>query len=162
MMRLVLAAWVLALAATHAAPHAKPSHGPAAVVRAEIVSGNAQSAHGYVAPAAKLYLTEFPHMLVVRVAGPAPPKGEKRRVRFRCVTKGCVFAPIEQPEEDDRKVERVDPAAYDAAVHAKDGTAAIRVLLQANRPVGTYTVEATPVAGKGERAIPASFTLNTR
>jgi hypothetical protein len=167
MMRLVLASIVALAAAPHgaaSAPHgAGAAHAPAAppvVVRAEIVAGAGQSVHAYAAPAAAKYLAEFPDLLTVRVVGGA--KAGKRMVRFRCVTRGCVFAPEEQPEGVDRSGDdHKDPASYDAPA-APDGKASVRVTLQSDGPAGTYVVRAEPVARKGERTVATSFTLVTR
>jgi hypothetical protein len=169
MMRLALAAAVLAFAAAahgsphpNASPHAKASprakRAPDHVVRAVIDSGNPQTAAAYAEPAKSKYVTEFPTLLKVRV--PAWSRdGGARRVRFQCVSDGCVLASTDQPN-DGKFVDRVNPAAYDG--HITNGTAFVKIAVEADRPAGVYTVTATPRTGKGERAVPATFTLTSR
>jgi hypothetical protein len=162
MMRVLLAASVLALAAAHAAPpHAKPHRAsPARALRAVIVSGNAQTAHAYIASGKKRYQTDFPNALVVRVTA-SPPPGGTRYVVFTCVTNGCTFAPADQPNGG-TYVDRVADVdnAYKVKIH--NGTAALRVTTEVPVATGTYTVRADPSVQKGERAVPASFQLTAR
>jgi hypothetical protein len=173
MIRLVLAAAALALTA-HAA-HARPHPASRAVaVRARIVAGNPQTARAFVDTAASKYTTDFPVPLVVAVNA-TPLEGEVRRVRFRCAPKGCALAPAEQGDNIDniqvvyapKRAGRadankrvVDPSAKDAYV--VDGRATIHIAIDADRPDATYTVTATPLVQKGERAVPAEFTLISR
>ena len=165
-MRLALAAAVFALAATHVpthakAPHAKAPHAkpaPAVTLRAVIAGGNAQSAQAYAEPAKSKYVTEFPRLLEVRVPG-WPAEGDKQRVRFHCATPGCVLASTDQPN-DGKYVDRIDPTTYDG--HITKGKSFVKIAVEADAPIGTYTVTATPRAGKGERAVAASFTLTSR
>jgi hypothetical protein len=165
MMRLALALAVLALAAAHAAPHAtpRPKHagaGPLRLVRAVIVSGTGQTAHAYIAGAAKRYQAEYAAALVVRVPAPLPRDG-KRYVRFTCITGGCTFAPTDQPENG-KWVERVEGVENAYKVQIDRGAAALRVTTETPTATGTYTVRAEPVVYAGERAAPADFALTGR
>ncbi len=159
MMQLVLAASVLALAAaTHPAPRATPAP-PRHVetLRADVVSGNGQTVPAYAAIKESKYIADF-KLLVVRVTG-AEAQGDHRRIRFHCVTKGCIFASVDQPD-DAKYVFRIDPSTYDA--RAIKGKATLAVSIEADQPAGTYTVRATPNVVKGERAVGTSFTLTMR
>jgi len=164
MMRLALAAavlWLTAAAHADASPHAKAAphvtRAPDRVVRAVIDSGNTQTARAYAEPAKSKYVTEFPTVLKVRV--PAWLRdGGARRVRFACVSDGCVLASTDQPNEG-KFVDRVNPAAYDG--HITNGTAFVKIAVEADRPGGAYIVRATPRTGQGERAVPATFTLTS-
>ncbi|GAC1585726.1 MAG: hypothetical protein NVS3B7_20670 [Candidatus Elarobacter sp.] len=158
-MRLALAASVVALAAAvQPAPH--PTRGPSiATVRARVVSGTNQTATAHVAAAAKKYVTDFPGVLVVRVDGAPRAEHTPRHVRFRCVTKGCIFVPADQPN-DGQDVDRIDEEAYKAKV--LDGKASIRVSIQGDRPQAVYTVTAEPTVRRGERAVSATITLISR
>lgn len=161
MMRLALASAVLALAAAaHAAPHAQlhaKAAPPAKVVRVTIVSGSGQTARAYVAPAEKSYVTEFPGLLVVRMDG--VPPGEPRHVRFVCVTKSGKFDAADQPNAGEG-INHAEDGSY--GVETVKGTASLRVAIKAAVVGGTYTVRAEPVVRKGERGVPAFFTLTTR
>ena len=158
-LRLGLVSILALTAAAQAAPHAKPQpRAQAVIVRATIVSGNLQTAHAYVDTGATMYVTEFPAMLVVAVKAEAL-EGQKRRVRFHCATKGCTLAPAEQPN-DGRGIDVVDPATKDADL--VDGRATIGIAVEAQRPDATYVITATPLVQKGERAVPASFSLTSR
>ena len=168
-MRLALAAAVLAFAAAahgsphpKASPHAKatpnPKRAPDRVIRAVIDSGDAQTAQAYAEPAKSKYVTEFPKLLQVRI--PAwPREGGELRVRFACVTPGCTFAAADQPN-DGKFVDHVHPSVYDG--HITKGTAFVKIAVEGDRPAAVYTVTATPRTGKGERAVPATFTLTSR
>jgi hypothetical protein len=170
MMRLAVAVWALALAAAHPAPHASPPHasprpqharaGPPRIVRAVIVSGNGQTAHAYIAGAVKRYDAEFANPLVVRVPAPLPRDG-KRYVRFTCVTKGCTFAPTDQPENG-KFVERVANVENEYKVEIHRGAFALRVTTEMPTATGTRTVRATPVVYEGERAVTVTFELTSR
>ena len=164
MMRLTAAAAVLAFAAAHPAPLAKPPHAaPVRIVRAAIVSGDGQSAHAYAASGRKRYQSDFPAALVVRIPS-QPHRKTFFHVIFTCVTKECTFAPTDQPDHGDF-LERVkdggddSPNAYDVKVH--NGVAALRVMVEAPA-IENVTVRAQPVTQKGERAVPASFVLHMR
>ena len=162
-MRLALAAAVFAFAAAaHAPPQKKPAtHAkpvPAVTLRAEIAGGNMQTAQAYAEPAKSKYVTEFPRLLEVRVPG-WPSEGDKQRVRFHCVTPRCVLASTDQPT-DGKYVDRVDPTTYDG--HVTKGKAFVKIAVEADAPAGIYTVTATPRAGKGGRAVAATFTLTSR
>ena len=134
-----------------ATPHAQP--GPAVVVRAEAVAGMAQTVRAYVAPAETAFVADFPHNLEVRIVGGKDPKA-KRRVRFLCVNRGCLFFAPDQPEGGDRKT----PSDYE--IDAKNGKASLRVSIHAAEPAGTYVVYAEPVAKPGERSVRSGpFTL---
>ena len=166
MKRLALAIAAIALlAASHAAPH-KPAHAPAQprkplrVVRAFVVSGTPQKARAYAAPGQAKYQTEFPDLLVVRVLG-APRQKQKRHVRFTCVTKGCGLGSADQPNKGEG-IEHVTTDGDYYTVVVDRGKAAIRVTIEADVPVGTYTVRAVPDQGYGERTVPAFFTLTSR
>jgi hypothetical protein len=171
MMRLALAAAVLAFAAAaHGSPQSSPKPAkhakvkPAAshvTLRAEIVAGNGQTAPAYAEPAKSKYITEFPQVLVVHVAG-WPDDGGTRRVIFHCETKDCVFAKPEQPNEGKDIDDRPDsePATY--KVHIVKGRASLKIAIDADRPSATYVVTATPRATRGEHVIPARFTLTSR
>lgn len=106
----------------------------AAAVRLTVVSGTPQSAHAYVAPGARVYLTEFRQQLVVHVAGAV------ERIRFSCASPHCDFAPSEQPDT----VHRVDENAYD--VDVREGKASVTLTLS-TPTLGTYLVTARPAAG---------------
>jgi hypothetical protein len=160
----VLAAYLLALALAAAGqlPAAQPARTAAKVVRAEAVAGTPQTGRAYVAQAARRYLTEFPRLLAVRVVG-LPGHGETRKVRFTCVTQGCALAPADQPDGVERAKDargQDSPIAYD--VDIDKGRASVRVIVSSERAVGTYIISAVPDVEKGERAVPASFTLNSR
>jgi len=162
--RLALAVAAIAfVAASHANPR-PPSHAPGAhprkplrVVRAFVVSGTPQTARAFVAPGEAKYQTEFPQPLVVRVVGARPQK-QKPRVRFTCVTKDCTFVATEQPNPD--AVTHRDDGDY--SVQVNDGKAVLRVTIEAESPLGTYTVAAIPLEGYRERAVGVSFTLTSR
>jgi hypothetical protein len=164
--RLALALAAIALlAASHANPRKSPSahlvqpRKPLRVVRAFVVSGTPQTATAFVAPGEAKYQTTFPGLLVVRVVG-APRQKQKRRVRFTCVTKGCTFGAADQPNKG-RDVDHIttDGDYYSAQVN--DGKAAIRVMIEANSPLGTYTVAAIPQEGYRERTVGVTFTLTS-
>jgi hypothetical protein len=170
MMRLALAAFMLAFAAAAhptSAPHDKPPPPAHAArtpprhvetLRADIVAGNDQAAPAYVATNASKYVADFRQFLTVRVTGD-DVKRNHRRVRYSCETKGCTFVSADQPNNG-RFVFPVEHApAYDVRVIR--GKAVLHVSIEADQPVGTYTVRVTPNVGKGERAVAASFTLTT-
>ena len=159
MRRLALAGALLAGTAA-AAPHVQPPR-PAQVrtIEAVAVAGSLQTAHAYAAPAEAKYVTEFPQVLVVRVNGLSPGR-HKHGVRVSCATKGCVLAPTEQPNEGKFLDRDPDQAAYD--VDVIDGVAMIRIATEADTPQQTYTIVATPAAGRGERAVSARFSLTSR
>lgn len=90
--------------------------------RLTIVSGTPQTARAWVAARADMFETRFDGALVVAVV-PA-----KTKVRFRCITKGCVFPASDQPDS----VSRVDPSAYDVAT-AK-GRASIKLTIWTPAP----------------------------
>lgn len=154
----LLAASILALtAAGRATPPPQP-----VPIQAVVVSGDRQTATAFVAPGEKKYITDFSALLVVRVTAPSPPKGERRRVRFRCLTPGCAFDPSEQPETDERKIDHTEPPVYDSDVDRKTGQASVHVAIESDRAVGPYVIEAAPLPRKGERAVPVRFTLTSR
>ena len=157
----MLAAYVLAAATGGHTPAPRPRTATT-IVRAEAAGGTPQTAQAYAAPAARRYLTEFPQLLAVRVTG-LRARGETRKVRFTCVTQGCALAPADQPDGVDRAKDgrgHDSPAAYD--VNIDKGRAAVRVIVSSERAVGTYIISAVPAVEKGERAVPATFILNTR
>jgi hypothetical protein len=164
-MRLALAVSLLAFAAVALdgaapAPHAsaKPAPSPAPkAVRAVVVGGTNQSARAYADVASARYATEFPRMLAVRVV-PKPGPGEERHVKFRCLTARCAFAAADQPEV--KLVDHPLPGVYDITAN-EQGVAQVRITLLTYAVAGSYTVRAEPVAGDGERAVDASFTLRT-
>ncbi|GAC1615596.1 MAG: hypothetical protein NVS4B13_09850 [Candidatus Elarobacter sp.] len=163
MIRTALAVSVLALAAAHAAaPHATPHRKPAPaqplrVLHAQVLSGSPQTAHAYVEPADKKYVTAFAQFLTVRIDGVTSK--EHRLVRFRCVSKGCEFSPADQPN-DGKDIEKAGDGSYKVTVI--DGKASLGVAIESGVPVRTCTVVAEPIVRKNERAIAASFVLNTR
>ncbi|MEO7040616.1 MAG: hypothetical protein ABI186_11365 [Candidatus Elarobacter sp.] len=121
----------------------------ALLVRADVVSGTPQSERAYVANGEAKFATEFAP-LVVRV------RGAVKRMRFHCVSRGCVFVTDQPPNGD-----RIDPATYD--VDVTDGKASLRITIVAATPAGTYAVFAIPVAAKGEHAVKSgTFTLTSR
>jgi hypothetical protein len=126
-------------------------------VRVEIVSGNTQTASAYVSPGSKDYVTEFPGLLVARMDG--VPPAVPRHVRYSCVTKGCTFAAADQPNEG-KGINHAEDGSY--GVGTVSGKSSLRVAIRAVVPAGTYTVRADPVLRKGERGVPATFTLTTR
>jgi hypothetical protein len=161
MMRLALAAAALVLtAAAHVPLAPRRTAEPAKVVRAQIVSGTPQTARAYVSPSESKYVTEFPALLVVAV-NVADRVGKKRRVRFHCETKNCALAAAEQLDNG-REVHLLpdDVSTKDADI--VKGRASIRIAVEADRPDATYTVTATPIVRKGERAVPVSFRLTSR
>jgi hypothetical protein len=126
-------AGALALAAsTNAAPRSVPKAQHAVNLRAKIVSGNPQTARAYVALAAPKYLSEFPDLLVVAVDAPAL-EGQKRAVRFHCVTKGCALVAADQP--DPNLIHIIDAATREAEI--ENGRASIRISIEAARAGGT-------------------------
>src|ERR1700736_5873314 len=138
MIRLALAAAVVAFTAG-AHPAAYHPHRPAlTVVRAVIVGGTPQSAHAYVAPGEKKYYAEFPGTLLVRWSGPKVRDGW-RKVRFTCVN-DCSFLATDQPDNG-TKVDRVADVenAYEAKV--VNGVAALRVTIEGD-VLGQYVVRA--------------------
>ena len=87
-------------------------------VRIAVKSGSQQSAHAWAAAGANLYETVFNDSLAVTVS-PADT-----RVRFRCLTPGCVFPPSDQPDGTDR----VDKTAFD--VTSDNGVASIKLTIR--------------------------------
>ena len=166
MTRLALAVAAIALlAASHAdsrhPSHAHPHrHKPLRVVRAFVVSGTPQTARAFVAPGKAKYQTVFPGLLVVRVVG-APRQKQKRHVRYTCVTNGCDFGAADQPNKG-QGIEHVTTGGDYYTVEVNNGKAAIRVEIEGDQPAGTYTVQALPDQGYGERTVGAFFTLTTR
>jgi hypothetical protein len=159
MMRLVLAAAVLALAAPAHARHgaAKPPV-PAVTLRAHVVSGNGQVAPAFSECCQAKYVTEFPDPLVVKVEG-RPRQGGLPHVYFHCATPHCTLASTEQPHDGDY-VDRTDPTTYKARIVG--GVAAIRIAVEAAQPTGTYVVTARASAYHRERVVAATFTLTSR
>jgi hypothetical protein len=121
----------------------------AAAVRLAVVSGTPQSAHAYVAPAARVYLTEFRQPLIVRVAG----RGAER-IRFSCANPHCVFPPSDQPDQ----VHRINESTYDVDVH--DGKAELTLTLS-TVTLGTFIVTAR-VADAHSPAGTVRFALTAR
>ncbi len=187
MIRLALAAAVLALAApahvaahapahaaprtapAHVAPHTAPSHAapsqaegkpeaPVVTLTAHIVSGNGQVGNAFAECCHTKYVTEFPVPLVVTMQG-APRKGDPPRVYFHCETPHCDLASTEQPEEG-KFVERTDPTTYKAQIIK--GKASIKIAVEAEHPTGTYVVTASAHAYHHERIVRATFTLTSR
>jgi len=151
----------LAVAAVALGAAAKPapnaSHHAAAKlagVRAQIVSGNGQNSRAYAAASRSKYDADFPKLLVVRVSGPEPRKGD-RIVVFSCATPGCTFLSADQPDEG-KYIDRVG-ALYKVTV--VEGRATLHVTLEGDSPTSGYIVKAQPSVHDGERAIAASFTL---
>jgi len=130
---------------------------PVNVVRVEIVSGSGQTAPAYMKPSSKSYVTEFPDLLVAQMDG--VPRKTLRHVRFSCVTKDCTFVPADQLNEG-KGVNHATDGSY--GVETVGGRASLRVSIETAVAVGSYTVRAEPVVRKGERGVPASFTLTTR
>ena len=161
MKRLALAVAAVALLAAYHADSRQPSHArphrPLRVVRAFAVSGTPQTATAFVAPGKAKYQTQFPGLLVVRVVG-APRQKQKRHVRFTCVTEGCDFGAADQPNKG-QGIEHVTTGGDYYTVEVDNGRAAIRVTIEADEPAGTYTVQAVPDRGYGERTVGAAFTL---
>lgn len=164
--RAALAASALVLATTANAARPVVSHmtgGPPRIVRATIVSGDAQSAHAYVANGKPLYEAEFPAALTVRIPNQPHRKGFFH-VIFTCVSPNCTFAPTDQPDSG-TYVERVKNGgdesenAYDVKVFK--GVAALRVTID-SPALRTVLVRADPVVQNGERAVPTSFSLSLR
>ncbi|HEV8022726.1 MAG TPA: hypothetical protein VGP41_15740 [Candidatus Lustribacter sp.] len=96
--------------------------------RLTLKSGSPQTARAWVAARANRYETHFDAALVVNVA-PA-----KLKVRFRCVTHGCEFPAMDQPDS----VSRVDPSAMD--VVASKGEAAIKLIVWTDTPEDVVVV----------------------
>jgi hypothetical protein len=163
--RAALAASALTLAATAnaAQPATRAAAAPVRIVQATIVSGNGQSAHAYVANGKRLYEAEFPAALVVRIPSQPPRKGAFH-VIFTCVSRGCTFAPTDQPDKG-LYLDRVKNGdvesdnAYDVKVYK--GVAALRVTID-SPTLRTVVVRADPVVQNGERAVAASFSLTVR
>ena len=166
MTRLALAVAAIALLAASHADSRKPSHAhphrakPLRVVRALVVSGTPQTATAFVAPGKAKYQTVFPGLLVVRVVG-APKQKQTRHVRYTCLTKGCGFGITDQPNNGKGIDHKTEDGDY-YTVEVNNGKAAIRVAIEGDEPAGTYTVQALPDRGYGERTVGAFFTLTTR
>ena len=107
----------LAIAATLAA-FALGSAGAATPRRIAIRSGSEQSARAWAVPGTKLYETQFAAALTVAVS---PPHA---KIRFRCVTAGCILP----PQEQGNGIDRVDASAFD--VTAANGIAAIKLIVR--------------------------------
>lgn len=121
----------------------------ALLVRADVVSGTPQTVSAYVANGEAKFATEFAP-LVVRVTGAA------KRMRYHCITRGCVFVTDQPPNGD-----RIDPATYD--VDVKNGKASLRITIVSATPTGTYALYAQPVAPKGGHTLKSgTFTLTSR
>lgn len=116
-------------------------------VRIAVKSGTPQSARAWAASGANVYETAFDQALVVTVS-PADT-----RVRFRCVTPGCIFPPSDQPDG----VDRVDTSAFDVA--SDKGIASIKLVVR-SVSTGSVTVVATPATDPHGPA--ARFILNAR
>jgi hypothetical protein len=154
-----LAVTAFALGAA-AAPSARAARKPTvtlAPVRADIASGNRQSARAYVAASSSKYDADFAKPLVVRVSGPPPRKGN-RVIVFSCVTPGCTFLSADQPEEG----KHISHVGELYKVNVVRGHAALHVTLEGDSPTGDYIVRALPSVHGGERAIATSFTLVMR
>ena len=137
--RAVIAGFVAAGVACAAAATA------ASAVRLAIVSGTPQTARAWVAEHADRFETKFDGALVVKTAN-------VRKVRFRCVTRGCEFPAQDQADN----VNRVNPSAYD--VTTKNGQASIKLTIWTQTPQ-TVIVVAQPA----ERTTPqVRFVLNER
>ncbi|HEY0384096.1 MAG TPA: hypothetical protein VGC72_18035 [Candidatus Elarobacter sp.] len=167
MMRLALAAVVLAFALqaslAHATPTARPAPhakakppAPVVMLRTEIVSGDRQTAHAFAEPAAPKYVTEFPAPLTVRIAG-WPREGGSRRVHFTCA--GCSFTSTDQPNDGKDVDERYDSTPNTYKVAITNGVAQLKVAVESDRPYGVYTVIVQPGV---KNSLPATFTLTSR
>ena len=130
----------IVLAAAVAAPHGPP--------HLRIVAGTPQSAVAYAEGNSRNYVAEFGPLEV------AVGNVKNVAVRFTCVTRGCTFAPSDQPDT----VTRVDPATYD--VRAVNGKAEISLTLSGPSP-GPYTVLAYPNTAR-RHAGAVAFTLTAR
>jgi hypothetical protein len=116
-------------------------------VRIAMKSGSQQSAHAWAAPGTKLYETKFDDALVVTVS---PPDA---KVRFRCITRGCILPPQEQGEG----INRADASAFD--VDAEGGIASIKLIVRS--PSVQPIVVAAQAANKPHGPI-VRFVLNAR
>jgi len=152
---------VMAFALGAGAKPQRAAHAPApaaalAAVRVEVDSGNNQIAPAYAAVSRPKYDADFAKNLVVRVSGP-PPRNGNRVVIFSCVTPGCTFLSVEQPEAGIH----IDRVGDVYKVKVVRGHAVLHVSVESDNPVGRYVVTARPSVHPGERAIGTSFTLVT-
>ena len=115
--------------------------------RIAIKSGSQQSAHAWAAPGTKLYETQFGAALVVTVT-PADAK-----IRYRCVTPGCVLPPQEQGEG----INRVDTRTFD--VDADKGIASIKLIV---RTQSVQPVIVRAQAADEPHGASVGFVLNAR
>lgn len=118
-----------------------------APARITIKSGTPQSAHAWAPPGTNLYETTFTTPLVVTVT----PKDVK--IRFSCVTPGCIFPPQEQGEN----IERAAPNAFDAT--AEHGVASIKLVI---RSVSTQEIAVDARPAGNPHAPSARFRLTAR
>lgn len=107
-------------------------------------SGTPQTAQAWVAARANRYETRFDGALVVNVS-PA-----KRKVRFHCITRGCEFPAMDQPDS----VTRVDASTFDVA--SAKGQASIKVTVWTVTPENVVVV-ARPADAPGPQV---RFLLN--
>lgn len=114
-------------------------------VRIALRSGSEQHARAWAVPGTKFYETPFAAALIVAVS----PPGSK--IRFRCITAGCLLPPQEQGEG----IDRVDARAFDVA--AQHGIAAIKLIVR-SVSVQPVVILAQPAAEPHGRAV--RFVLN--
>jgi hypothetical protein len=115
-----------------------------AAPRLALKSGSPQTARAWVAARADRYETHFDKALVVSVS-PA-----KLKVRFHCITRGCEFPAMDQPDS----VSRVDPSTMDVA--GAKGEAAIKLTIWTVTPENVVVV-AQPAGAAGPQV---RFLLN--